>query len=110
MSIDSASQNAVVDQQTDTDFKIFYKIASRISEGLMVQVLDATEIDYSFFSKIAANMFADQDNRQFPVDTRENTILSRLYFDAQADQFSEKTAADIQARLDTFLELHNCSG
>ncbi len=97
----------IIDQQTDSDFKLFFKIASNINDDLLVQSLETVEIEFDVFAKLASTEFADTENNMFPVNTKENTILSKLYFDIQRDQLLDKVAEDISDRLDTFMELHS---
>lgn len=103
----SNTASPVIDQQSDTSFKLFYKIAERIEHDLLLQTLETVEIDFDEFSKLASTEFADTVNSMFPINTRENTVLSKLYFDIQRDQLVDKLAEDISDRLSTFLELHS---
>ena len=95
------------DQQTDTDFTVLHSILQKVANDTLVTTLKGISIDYDGFTKVASNMFAWESHRMFPVDTAENTILSKLYFDEQAPLLTEKTATEhIARRLDTFLELY----
>jgi len=96
----------ILDQSTDTDFKAMHQILQKVASAPLLTALESLSIDYDGMDKLSSDRFADQDQSLFPVDTAENTILSKLYFDHQRDQFHEKVANDISARLDAFLDIH----
>jgi hypothetical protein len=98
--------NVVIDQSTDTDFSVLHQVFSKLASEDLKDFLDTIVIDYDGIEKLSSDRFADQDNQRFPVDSAENTVLSKLYFDHQRDQISEKTASAIESRLDTFLDIY----
>lgn len=96
----------IIDQSKDTDFRVLYTVFPKVASDDLKDFMQSITIDYDGIEKLASDRFADQENNLFPVDSTENTILSKLYFDHQKDQYSEKTASDIERRLDTFLDIY----
>lgn len=96
----------IKDQSTDTDFTTMHKVLQKVANDDLYEALHHITIDYDHMTKLSTDRFADQENCLFPVDTAENTILSKLYFDHQRDQMTEKTASAISSRITAFLDIH----
>lgn len=97
----------VVDQYSDPSLRVLYCAMQNIDSAELKTALASIEIDYDSTTKCAEEQFALSRERLFPVNTRENVILSKVYFDQQRSQMSEKTAALAESRLDTYLNLHD---
>lgn len=95
----------IQDQQTDISGRLLYQYAGDIEDAEFASHVRKMAGAKSEMQKIASDQFAFPEQRKFPVNTIENTIMSKVYFDAQSDKFPSKTADDISSRLDTFLNI-----
>lgn len=97
----------IFDQQTDTSRKYLYQAASQLAdESFQAQVKKLAEAPTDS-TKLASERFAWPEKRLFPVDSMANTVVSKVYFDAQREKLLDKTADEIATRLDTFLNLYD---
>jgi len=101
------SKIRIVDQQSDTSRKFLYEAVGRFTDtdfAGQVKKIAQTQTD---FKKVASERYAWPDARRYPVDSMENTVMSKVYFDAQRDQMLDKTADEIGSRIRTFLNLYD---
>ena len=97
------TKRVALDQQTDQSCQGLYKIATAASaDSELRQLLDNISIDYDSFAKLASHQFAYPEQRLYPVNDFNNTLLSKLYFSHDHSHLSE-----VEQRLDTFMELHS---
>lgn len=79
----------ILDQTNDEGCRFITKVASKLAdEDLAGSILDLA-LKCKPMAKVAS----------FPCDTPEDAILSRVYFDAQRNLFSEKTAAELDEKI-----------
>lgn len=97
----------IVDQYTDTSFSVLYSAMVKISSDDLKSVIEDIELDYDSTTKCASSNFAYEKEHLFPVNTRDNTILSKVYFDVQRNKFTDKVASIIESKLDTYLNLYD---
>ena len=84
----------IIDQQSDRSQQALYQALSDYSEADTIKKI-AASIDSSGITKLASIEFALDDFRAFPINTTENTILSKVYFDHQKENnlFNTKLAS-----------------
>ena len=92
----------LLDQRTDTSRAFLVKTASRLHDRNLASKIMKIAED----SSAPASHFACSDGLLFPVDSREQTMLSRMYFNGQRDMFNEKTAAEIDSTLTAYENLY----
>ena len=95
----SSQTTSVNDQYTDRSGAALVKIASRLQNNAVAE--EALNLLFSTerkdFRKVAS----------FPTDSKENTILSRIYFDGQRDCFSKEAAEAIDNRISIYETLYH---
>lgn len=99
----------ITDQYTDKSFKLLYKIAEKGFNSNLETELRKMSVCNSekTLTKLGSDKFADQHNRMFPIDTKENVLLSKVYFDYQESTMEPKLAHSIDCKLNTYLDLHS---
>ena len=97
----------VIDQLTDTSFHTLFKIAETMLSPKLEEEVRKISIPSLGMDKIASVAFADASNRNFPINSKDNVLLSKIYFDYQKDAMEPKLAQAIDRKLDTYLDLHN---
>ena len=103
----------IVDQLSDPSFKVMYKIATTsISPELekvirtINVVVDVDSESKGTLTKLASSLFADEHERRFPINSKDNVILSKVYFDYQKSSMEPKLAQIIERKIDTHLDLY----
>jgi len=96
-----------IDQQSDTGKKALYKLMGAINDPGLKTTLKTTNFDPKSISEVDAKAFALPSKRQFPVNTPENTVLSKVYYDAQRPTMATADAESIGKVLDVHLGLHS---
>lgn len=98
----------VVDHRNDKSQKILYQATDRFSDQDFSSTVRKMINDVKPHEKTAGErIYADPDASRFPVDSMEDTILSKVYFDYQREKLSEYQDAGISAKLDTYLNLYD---
>lgn len=72
-----------MDQNSDSNFAAFELLKQ--SNALPTFISERSTSTDSF-EKLASELFADRDNREYPIDTKENTFLSALHFFTKGDR------------------------
>lgn len=96
----------IMDQQTDRSQAGFLKIAATLQDTGVADFIKKRFSAFGEKSQAPKDKFADAENKRFPVDTPENTILSKLYFDHQKASLPEAYAKTVGDKLKTFATLH----
>jgi hypothetical protein len=96
------------DQYSDASRAVLVKLAGRAASAKTVdRLLEKTVGEWPPLKKEA---FALPEKRMFPVDTKENTELSLLYFDGQRGQIAaalgEEKTASLEGVLEKYRALH----
>ena len=97
--------DSIIDQYNDKGQYLLIKIFG----GDSGTSGDITKLASSLadISKIASEKFAWADFRKFPVDTQDNVILSKMYFDNQINKIPPEYRIKIAQKLDTYIDLFN---
>ncbi len=99
----------LLDQRTDISRAFLVKTASRLHDkelaSNLLKIAEKSPDDAGGFS-----CYACEDGMLFPVDSKEQTMLSRLYFNGQRGMFTEKTAAAIDSTLSVYEQLYGIEG
>ena len=96
----------VVDQASDTSLVELRKFASLLKDTDFGEVVWKLGNSNSLDKTASSTKFACEELRMFPVDTHDNTILSKVYFESQREKIAEDLAAKISDKLDTYIDLH----
>ena len=92
----------LLDQRTDVSRAFLVKTASRLHDkDLASELLKMAEDCGSDTS-----CYACEDGMLFPVDTREQTMLSRVYFNGQRGMFTKEAAEEIDRTLSVYEQLY----
>lgn len=70
------------DQFSDPSYKRLFDLACEYPE--MVRLAEKADMDFEKNAQRSDEAFAWRDQRLFPIDTREQAILSRIYMEKQA--------------------------
>lgn len=81
------------DQYDDSLRKQLYKLDNLIEFPIFVK--SASESDPEEIKSLPSACFADQANRKFPVHTRQDAYLSRLYFSKNASEYKDVKYASL---------------
>ena len=96
-----------IDQQTDKSKKVLYTILGTLKDtGLKARIKGAT-MDPKKTEALESKHFAYPMKRLFPVDTKDNTILSMAYFEHQKDALPKAEVSKIKKALDVKSRLFN---
>lgn len=94
------------DQRTDVSRAFLVKTASRLHDkDLASELLKIAEECGSDTS-----CYACEDGMLFPVDSREQTMLSRVYFNGQRGMFTKEAAEEIDRTLSVYEQLYGITG
>ncbi|MCB5270551.1 MAG: hypothetical protein LHW56_01750 [Candidatus Cloacimonetes bacterium] len=97
----------LVDQQNDQDFSVFHKILGGLQDEVLLGALNDIELDSEIYAKLPMEQFALPELRKFPVNSAEDALLSKLYFEQQRPLLSEALEDKVAERISTFLNLYN---
>lgn len=98
--------HTVIDHLSDVDFKVFYKIVKTASAEL-IEIFEEAEVDYTKHASASSDVFAIPDQRLFPVDSLNNTILSKAYFEHFRNDMPTKVAEEADIKISKYLALHS---
>lgn len=93
----------IFDQYNDKGQYLLVKILNNLESDGIIKV--ASELED--ITKLASDKFAWADFRKFPINSQDNAILSKLYFDNQRDKIPTIYQTKIAAKLNTYLDLYN---
>ena len=92
----------LLDQRTDVSRAFLVKTASRLHDkNLASELLKMAEECGSDTS-----CYACEDGMLFPVDTREQTMLSRVYVNGPRGMFTKEAAEEIDKTLSVYEQLY----
>lgn len=94
------------DQQSDQSKKLLYGLLPNIKDKELAANLKASSYDGPALATLHQSKFALPGKRKFPVDTPENTALSKVYFDHQAPSMPKADLDSVGKSLDAHMELH----
>jgi len=94
------------DPQSDKGMKSLYKMLGSISNPELKATLKATSFDPTSVAGAPSSSYALPSKRLFPVNTPENTTLSKVYYDAQKGAMPKADVDSIGKTIDTHLALH----
>jgi len=97
----------ITDQNSDVSFKKIAEIYITSGNAELEEALSSVTVTREPLEKIASSLFADSDNRKFPVTDRDNVLLSSVYFNSQRDSFSSEYIQKVGSTLETFRNLYN---
>lgn len=93
----------LLDQRTDVSRAFLVKTASRLHDkdlaSKLLKIAEECGNDTS--------CYACEDGMLFPVDSREQTMLSRVYFNGQRGMFTKEAAEEIDRTLSVYEKLYN---
>lgn len=93
----------LLDQRTDVSRAFLVKTASRLHDkDLASELLKIAEECGNDTS-----CYACEDGMLFPVDSREQTMLSRVYFNGQRGMFTKEAAEEIDRTLSVYEKLYD---
>lgn len=96
------------DQNSDNSLALLRKLSSLLEDkefGEEVWQLGNARTEHA--KTASANKFAFPEKCMFPVDSLEETILSKVYFEGQRTKLAEDLASTIEKRLDTYIDLYD---
>lgn len=100
----------IVDQNVDTSRAFIRKLASLLADKDFGDTVWSIANDFSeersMSKQASSDKFAYPEARLFPVNTENDTILSKVYFEGQRTKIAEDVATKINARLNTYLDLY----
>lgn len=91
----------IIDQYSDKGQYLLAKLMGTDSDMLKLAA------NLEDVSKLASDKFAWAEFRKFPVNSQDNTILSKMYFDNQKCNIPEVYHTKVAAKLDTYLDLYD---
>ena len=97
----------ITDQQTDRSRQTLHKLLGGIADPGFKETVKSTNFDTNSLANADSTSFADPGKRMFPVNTPENAILSKVYFDGQKTAMQGTHAETIHKNLSKHLALHN---
>ena len=98
----------VVDHRSDKNQKVLYQATEKLCDKEFSETVRKMAGIVQTSEKTASKrIFADTYSDMFPVDSMEDTVLSKIYFDHQREKLAEHLEASISSRLDTYLNLYN---
>lgn len=87
----------------DANYKKLYKASKVVVIPGFVKAAPAEE--EQIFDKTASTIFADPVHRRYPLDTKSNTWLSRMYFELMdKEAYDKKIAANISRSIEEAVE------
>jgi hypothetical protein len=95
-----------IDQQNDKGRKTLFSLVGDIENTELKNKLKNTHFDPNSITNAKNKDFALPGRRKFPVNTPENAILSKAYFEYQKDSIPQTEAKQIAKTLNTGLALH----
>jgi len=95
------------DQQSDPSKKLLYSLLGNVKDEALRTSLKGSSYDGPGMAKLPQSKFAQPGQRKFPVDTPENTALSKVYFDHQAGSMPKADADSIGKSLNVHMQLHS---
>lgn len=93
----------IVDQYSDKGQYILSRILGKEDSGGILKIASSL----GDVSSLPSDKFAWSDFRKFPVDSVDNTILSKIYYDNQKENIPMQSRVKIASKLDTYLDLYN---
>jgi len=82
----------------DINYKKLYQASNVVA--LPDFVKEAPAAEEQNFDKIASDVFADNAQRRYPLDTKSNTWLSRMYFEMDKEAYDKGCAKVVSDRID----------
>lgn len=106
----SVNTNGLVDQRTDISMASLRKFASMLTDKefseAVWEIATSNFTEDGLVKKASYTKFAFPEANMFPVDTENDAIISKVYFEAQREKIAENLADRISAKLDTYLDLY----
>lgn len=93
----------LIDSQKDVSLSF---LLSKLTERPDLQELIVNMTVVDDLSNVPSDKFAYPELRKFPVDTMNNTLLSKVYFDLQKDEIPLSIRKNISDKLDAYIHLH----
>ncbi|MFW6134799.1 MAG: hypothetical protein ACOC5R_04420 [Elusimicrobiota bacterium] len=98
----------IVDINSDRNLHTLLNATNKLASSEAINdIYDLAIEKQNNLEKTASSVFALEDKQLFPLDTPEDTVLSKVYFDHQFDKFAEKDREKANEKLEAFLNLHN---
>lgn len=96
------------DQNSDTSLALLRKLSSLLENNDFGEEVWQMGNARTEHAKTASNhKFAFPEMAMFPVDSAEETILSKVYFEGQRTKLAEDLATAIDTRLNTYIDLYD---
>lgn len=97
----------ITDIQSDKNLGVLIKAAQRLVNKDFAEEVYELGLQERSFDKLASSNFALERTRQFPLNSPEDTILSKIYFDYTHTKLAEYDRDVVKDRIDTYLNLYN---
>jgi len=97
----------LIDQQADKSKAMLFQVTGKITDAALRAKLRGANIDTKKISALKDASFAYPEKRMFPVDTKDNTLLSMVYFAYQEALLPANFAISIKKSLEVHAKLHN---
>lgn len=100
----------IIDQSSDKSLATLRKFASLLTDEDLGEYVWELGNSVTTQTKTASETkFASPVNSKFPVGSKEDTVLSKVYFEGQREKIAAESpvlASEIASRLDTYMDLY----
>jgi len=97
----------IIDQQADKSKAMLFLVTGKITDAALRAKLRGANIDTKKINALKDASFAYPSKRLFPVDTKDNTLLSMVYFSYQEGLLPADSVISIKRSLEVHAKLHN---